>query len=187
MRSPTDFIVTPLHNKRYSNTKDIGGVDFIINSSQEDHKFSNREAVVVETPLNYKGDIKKGDVLLVNHNVFKYYNDIKGRQKSGRSFFKDNIFLIDTEQFFLYKNTEGWQTYDRYCFIKPIPVEKNLSIDKFCKYEPLVGVMKYPNTYLKTQGVIEGDKVSFSPYPYEFEIDGETLYRLHDHQITLIL
>ena len=66
-------------------------------------KFSNREAIVIETPLGYTGPIKKGDTLLVHHNVFKYYNDMYGRQKSGRSFFKDDIFLIDREQFFYTK------------------------------------------------------------------------------------
>ena len=93
MKSPTDFIVTPVNNRRYNNTKKIGGIDFIVSSSQEDHKFSNREAIVIETPLGYTGPIKKGDTLLVHHNVFKYYNDMYGRQKSGRSFFKDDIFF----------------------------------------------------------------------------------------------
>ena len=38
MKSPTDFIVTPVNNRRYNNTKKIGGIDFIVSSSQEDHK-----------------------------------------------------------------------------------------------------------------------------------------------------
>ena len=188
MKSPTDFIVKPKGNKRYSNTKEIGGVEFVVSSSQEDHKFSNREAIVVETPLGYQGPIKKGDILLVHHNVFKYYNDMYGRQKSGRSFFKDDIFLIDSEQFFLYKNKEGWKTYDRYCFVKPLPVEQNMYIQKNCKYEPLIGKMKYANTYLKSQGIRNGDRVAFNPdSEYEFYVDGELLYRIYDHQITLKL
>ena len=91
MKSPFYFIVRPLDGKRYNNTKQIGGVDFITSSSEEDYKFSNRMAVVVETPLNYTGKIKTGDILLVHHNVFKYYNDMKGRQKSGKSFFMNDF------------------------------------------------------------------------------------------------
>ena len=41
----------------------------------------------VATPLGYDGEIVVGDLLLVHHNVFKFYNDMKGRQKSGKSFF----------------------------------------------------------------------------------------------------
>ena len=89
MKSPFDFIVTPLDGKRYNNIKKIGSVDFITSTSEEDFKASNRYAEVVETPIGYTGAIKTGDVLLVHHNVFKFYNDIKGRQRSGRSYFKN--------------------------------------------------------------------------------------------------
>jgi hypothetical protein len=111
-----------------------------------------------------------------------------GRQKSGRSFFKDDIFLIDSEQFFLYKDKGGWKTYDRYCFVKPLKVEQNMYIAKNTIYEPLLGKMKYSNKYLKSQGVKNGDTVSFTPESeYEFYVDDELLYRVYDHQITLKL
>ena len=55
MRSPFYFIITPHNAKRYDNTKDIGGVDLITSTSTEDHRFSNRYANVIETPIGYKG------------------------------------------------------------------------------------------------------------------------------------
>ena len=76
MKSPFQFIVKPVKGKRYDNTKEIGGIDFIISTSQEDHKFSNRYAEVVSTPIDYSGPIQTGDILLVHHNVFKFYYDI---------------------------------------------------------------------------------------------------------------
>ena len=188
MKSPDQFIVKAVNQKRYNNTKSIGGIDFVVSTSQEDHRFSNREAVVIETPLGYQGPVQNGDILLVHHNVFKFYHDMYGRQKSGKSFFKDDIFLIDNEQFYLYKNKDEWKPYDRYCFIEPVKVENNLSLEKTCEYEPLMGVMRYPNDYLVSQGVSRGDKVSFTPnMEYEFYVDGELLYRIFDHQITLKL
>ena len=90
MKSPFNFIAKPVNGKRYDNTKEIGGVELIISTSEEDHKFSNRYAEVVEVPSGYNGPISKGDILLVHHNVFKFYNDIRGNQKSGRSFFKND-------------------------------------------------------------------------------------------------
>lgn len=187
MRSPFYFIAKPVNGKRYDNTKMIGGIDFIVSTSEEDHKFSNRFAEVVELPLGYDGPIEPGDILLVHHNVFKYYNDMKGRQKSGRSFFRDDLFFIELDQFFMYKKGSTWNAYDRYCFVKPIK-----TIDSYIKKpfseEPLMGIMKYPNKYLIDKGIKEGDAVCFSPdSEYEFTVDEEKLYRMYDHQITIKL
>jgi len=49
-----------------------------------------------------------------------------------------------------------------------------------------MGRMEYPNEYLVSKGVEEGMLVSFTPdSEYEFDIDGETMYRVYDHQITM--
>ena len=187
MRSPFYFIVKPLDDKRYTNTKNIDGMDFITSTSEENHKASNRQGVVVATPLGYDGEIEVGDLLLVHHNVFKFYNDMKGRQKSGKSFFKDNLFFIDQDQFFMYKHNDHWVCHDRYCFVKPVPVEESF-IMKLGKEEPLIGIMKYANKYLSSQGVNPGDRISFKPESeYEFTVDDEKLYRMYDHQITIKL
>lgn len=187
MQSLFDFIVKPKQGNRYNNTKEIGGIDFIVNTSEEDHRFSNREAEVIEVPRSYKGPIKKGDTLLVHHNVFKFYNDMKGRRKSGRSFFRDDMFFIDSDQFFLYKQDGKWNAYDRYCFVRPIKAT-DYYVKKPYTHEPLMGEMVYPNEYLLSQGVRPGDTVCFKPESdYEFEVDGEKLYRIFDHQITILL
>ena len=48
--------------------------------------------------------------------------------------------------------------------------------------------MRYPNEYLMSQGVKSGSKVTFTPESeYEFEVDGEKMYRIFEHQITLKL
>jgi hypothetical protein len=187
MRSPFYFIAKPIDGKRYSNTKEIGGIDFIFNTSEEDHRFSNRRAIVLEVPAKYDGPIQKGDILLVHHNTFKFYNDVKGNRKSGKSFFKEDIFLIEPDQFFMYCRDGKWYAYDKYCFVKPIPVEDSY-VMKPISNEPLMGEMVYPNDMLLSCGVKPGDKVCFSPESeYEFIVDGEKLYRMFDHQITVLL
>jgi len=187
MRSPFYFIARPNNGKRYDNTKEIGGIELIVSTSEEDHKFSNRYAEVIEVPLGYEGPIAPGDTLLVHHNAFKFYNDMKGRQKSGKSFFKDDKFFIEPDQFFLYKKDNDWCTHDRYCFVKPIPATESY-ISKPFSEEPLMGVMKYPNEYLISKGVKAGDMVCFAPdSEYEFTVDGEKLYRMYEHQITIKL
>ena len=112
---------------------------------------------------------------------------MKGRQQSGKSFFKDNLFFIEHDQFFMYKQDDVWHCHDRYCFVKPVEKEESF-ISKLGTEEPLVGIMKYPNKYLSSQGVASGDKISFKPdSEYEFMVDDEKLYRMYDHQITIKL
>lgn len=187
MQSPLYFIAKPAKGKRYDNTKEIDGQELIVSASDEDHRYANRYAIVEQVPLGYTGKIKIGDTLLVHHNVFKYYNDIKGKQRSGKSFFKDDLFFIDSEQFFMYFDGERWRSYDRYCFVKPIAAFDS-DLFKATNEEPLMGEMKYPNDYLEANGISAGDIVSFTPNSeYEFHVDGEKLYRVFDHQITFSL
>ena len=187
MKSPFYFIVKPTDSKRYNNTKNIAGIDIVINTSEEDHKFSNRRAVVIETPLGYSGAISPGDELIVHHNAFKFYNDMKGRRRSGKSFFREDIFLIEHDQFFMFKNKDGWHAHDRYCFVSPIAATESYIKKPFTE-EPLMGVMRYPSEYLTSQGVNAGDLICFAPdSEYEFDIDGEKMYRIFDHQIAIKL
>lgn len=93
MKSPFYFMVTPVDGRRYNNTKNLSGTDIVVSTSEEDHKFSNRFAEVIETPLGYNGPIETGDTLLVHHNAFKFYNDIKGNRRSGKSFLRTTYFL----------------------------------------------------------------------------------------------
>ena len=187
MQSPTCFIASPFGNRRYDNTKMMGDTEVITSTSEENHRASNRLAVVKSVPLEYDGPIKEGDILLVHHNVFKFYNDISGKKRSGKSHLWEELFLVDNEQFFMYKQDGTWYPHDRYCFVKPIPPQ-DASIFRPTSEEPLMGIMKYPNDYLKSQGITEGMAVSFTPESeYEFVVEGEKLYRVYDHQITFVV
>lgn len=184
MKSPFNFIVKPYNGRRYDNIKNIGGIDFVTSVSQEDHTVSNRLAVVVSTPVNYTGEISEGDILLVHHNVFKYYYDMKGRQKSGRSFLMDDLFLVDDYQYFMYKKDGEWKSKKDYCFVRPIK-KKDFYIKSQDVFQPLMGELVYGNDVLSSYGVNKGDIVSFKPdSEYEFNVDGETLYRVLTNRIT---
>tara|TARA_B100001564_G_C20665829_1_gene683752 strand:- start:1360 stop:1938 length:579 start_codon:yes stop_codon:yes gene_type:complete len=185
MQSPFCFIVKPYNDRRYDNIKYYGDKKFFTSTSEEDHTVSTRFAIVINTPINYNGNIKKGDTLVVHHNVFKYYNDIYGRQKSGRSWLIDDLFLVDDFQFYMYKQDNKWHSHDKYCFVKPIPIEKKY-IDVSEEEEPLWGILKYGNKQLEKLNIYPGDRISFQPNSeYEFNIDDEKLYRMYTSNITL--
>jgi hypothetical protein len=110
---------------------------------------------------------------------------MKGRQKSGKSFFKDDLFLVDDYQYYLYKHNGRWMAKDEFCFVKPVPKEEfylhTPGVD-----QPLVGIVKYTNNKLISYGVDEGQRISFKPdSEYEFNIDGEKLYRVSTSWITM--
>ena len=76
MKSLFDFIVKPC-GERYNNKVKVGDKSLIINTQIETFKSVNNIAEVVQTPLAYKTSIKKGDLIIIHHNVFRrWYNII---------------------------------------------------------------------------------------------------------------
>jgi len=189
VRSPYDFIVKPVDGRRYANSKEIGGVEIYTSVSDEDHTSANRLGEVIALPIGYEGPIVIGDTLLVHHNVFKFYNDMQGVQKSGRSYFRDGLFFIDSVQYYMYHNGTEWNTVGDYSFITPIQrVEAEDEMFKYAGEEPLVGLIKYPSNNMKSLGIKAGDKITYYPgMEYEFKVEEEKIYRLMDKHITMVL
>lgn len=170
MRSPHFFIAEPIDGKRYANVADSG---LVLSVSQEDHQTTQRQARIISTPLSYKGGAVPGDILLVHHNTFRLYHDMKTRLKSGPSYFRDNLFFIFDDQWFMYKHGDKWIAPSPYCFIKPTNDE-------------LIGEIRYMNEDMEAMGLKVGDKIAFEPdSEYPFMIEGEKLYRMFTRNLTL--
>ena len=183
MKSVYDFVVSPIKS-RYNNTKKIGDKELIVNTEIYNHQFVSREAVVKSTPLIGETNIKVGDTVILHHNVFRRWHNIKGVEKNSRSFFNEETYFISEEQIFLYKSGDtDWQAPKGYCFVKPIVSKNNLDTNI---EEPLVGVLKYLDSTLESAGLQKEDLVGFSPDDeYEFVIDGQRLYRVMTQFITI--
>lgn len=189
MKSPYNFIVTP-YGDNYNNTKNIGGIDVVVNTSLELAKYVNRLAVVLELPIYYDGDIQKGDIIIVHHNVFRTYYDMKGRQTKSHEFFRDNIYVLNPERVYLYKrNNEKWMAHSNYCFVKPIEKEQTNVLFSTEKEEKHKGVMVYPSKrQMSEYGIKEGDLIGFTKdSEYEFVIDGVKFYRMMDRDVVVNL
>ena len=93
MKSLYDFIIKPLGD-RYENEIKIGDKTLVLNTKIESFKSVNNLAVVVETPKAFKTSIKKGDIVLIHHNVFRVFYDMKGVKKNSRSYFKDGLYSV---------------------------------------------------------------------------------------------
>jgi len=76
MRSTNKFIVSPKGGNHFINEKEIGGQMMVVNTSIEDHRNVNRIGIIEALPLEYEGNIKIGDEVIVQHNIFRDYFDI---------------------------------------------------------------------------------------------------------------
>jgi hypothetical protein len=185
MRSPYYFIVEPLGDE-YQNEVEIAGKKIIVNSTLENHKHVNRIARIVFTPDRYEGNISVGDTIVVHHNVFRIYYDMKGRPKKSPNYFKNNLYFIDESQFYLYNNNGEWKSVGNYCFVKPIEIENSYLYED--GFEKNTGIVVYGNNSLYELGVKEGDKINFTrDSEYEFFINGEIVYRMRTNDICVLL
>ena len=125
MRSVYNFVVEPV-GERYNNTKKVGNLNLILNTDIYKHEFVNRLAKVISTPIIGNTDIKPGDTVIVHHNVFRRWLDIKGKEKNSRSYFNENTYLVRQDQIFLYKRNNKWRAIDGYCFVQPIKQRNKL-------------------------------------------------------------
>ena len=177
------YIVQPI-NGRYNNKKNIDNKELILNASIEDHKFVNRNGSVLALPIVNENDyLQIGDEVIVHHNVFRRYYDVRGNEKNSSSYFEEDKYFCYYDQIFLYKRNGKWHTPPGYCFVKPIHSQNNLDIDK---EEPLTGVLKHVGSDLRAFGLDNDDLIGFTPNSeYEFVIEGERLYRVPINSISI--
>jgi len=183
MKSIYDFIIKP-KNTRYNNTKKVGDKELVLNTEIFNHQYVSREAVIKHLPLAIETELQVGDEVIIHHNVFRRWHNIRGEEKNSRSYIDENTYCVKEDQIYSYnRNNQGWKTLNGYCFVKPIKSNDNFTTEK---EELLVGIMKYMDPSLKEYNISEGDLVGFTPYSeYEFIINGEKLYRVLTTDISL--
>ena len=182
MNSLYDFIVEPI-GERYNNTIEVDNLKLILNTKIESYKFVNKTAKVISVPLAYKTVIKPGDHVIIHHNVFRRYYDIKGKEKNSSKYFKDNLYFCQPDQIYMYKKQNKWKSFMDRCFVKPILNNDNLSLDKT---KSLVGILRYGNSSLNELKIAPGNLVGYTPNSeWEFIIDNELLYCMKSNDIVI--
>jgi uncharacterized protein YneR len=177
-----DFIVKPVGD-RYNNKVKVGDKELITNTSIETFKAVNNIAEVVSVPLLIETDIKVGDYVVIHHNVFRRFYDMKGKQKNSRSYYKEDLYFVTADQIYLYGKYNKWKSFGDRCFIQPIKNNNDLSLEKERK---LIGILKYGNSSLNELKINPGDLVGYKPFgEFEFIIDGQRLYCMKSNDIVI--
>jgi len=182
MNSVYEFIIKPVGN-RYSNELTVGDKKLIVNSSISNHKFVNREAEIVALPLAFKTKLKVGDKVIVHHNLFRRYYNMKGKSVNSTKYFKDDLYFASPDQIYMKRTKDSWETLNEYCFIKPV-VDKSSSSLK--KLKECIGIVKYGNSTLEALKIHKEDLVVFKKNrEFEFLIDNEVFYCMKSNDILL--
>jgi hypothetical protein len=177
MKSVYNFVVKPI-GERYNNVKKIKDKELILNTEIFNHKYINRKANVISTPVIGDTNIKINDDVIVHHNVFRRWHNQYGIEKNSKSYFNENTYIVQPDQIFLYKQNNKWLSPEGFCWVKPI---KNQNKYTNSNTQENVGVVKYTDGTFKID-----DLVGFTPVSnYEFIIDGELLYRVYTKFITI--
>jgi len=182
MNSIYNFIIKP-KNGRYNNEINIGDTTLVVNTNIEDHKMVSRHAIVVSTPIAYCTDIKEGDEVIIHHNIFRRWYDVRGNERNSSQYFKENLYFCKPNQIYLYKKDGKWLPFLDRCFVMPIKDTDSLTLDleKKC-----VGVLKIGNDELEALDINPGDLVGYKPgREWEFIIDGKRIYCMESNDIII--
>ena len=173
MNAYKDYIISPIGD-RYNNSVRVDDKELILNTEIFNHQYVNRLAKVIATPLLFQSPVKVGDEVIVHHNIFRRWHNVKGREKNSRSYWKEDKYIISEDQIYLYNN----KAMPGFSFVKPLRSNNKFTNNK---EQPLVGVVKYSDGKFNIN-----DLVGFTPNSeYEFLINGERLYRVMNKFITI--
>lgn len=177
MKSVFNFIVRPKFS-RSSSKKNIAGKELLLNTEVQNHEYTSRLGVVTALPIAEATEIQVGDEVILHHNVFRRFRDVRGTEKNSKSYYSEEHFFAQPDQIYAYKRKNEWRCIEGFCFIKPIHSKDEFSLDK---EEPLKGIVKY-----SYNNQFKNDLVGFKPNSeYEFNIDEERLYRVGLNRITI--
>ena len=168
---------------RYNNKVKVADTELIVNTSMENHRYVNRQAVVVSVPKAFNTPIKVGDIVLVHFNMFRRYYNMRGEEQNSGSYFKEDLYFAGMDQIYMYSKNGKWVSNLEYCFVKPI---EQTDPWKTQKEVPLRGILKYGNKSLEAKGINEGDTVGFTPNSeFEFIVNDQRLYCMKSNDIVI--
>jgi len=188
MKPVNEFLITPKNGERYDNHSRFGDQQLIVNTSIENHTYVNRVGIIEKVPIDYDGPINEEDEVILHHNVFRIYYDMKGNEQSGPCHFFNDYYLVPEDQVYFYKSLNAdWKSTGNYCFIKPLNKIQG-DVMHLDQHEELRGKITHDNQYLNNLGIFNNDVVSFHPdVEYEFRVGEDVLYRVKNQRICMKL
>lgn len=181
LQSVHRFLIRPVEGKQYINRVKVGDTEIITTTSIENHEDVQRYAEVIALPMVYEGNIKVGDIVIVQHNIFRIAVNDWGVVMQSNNHITDECFWIDEELIYLIiRNGEKIAT-DNYVFVEPISEERKYEGKQTAQHK---GILRFPSEAVKKQNLQDGDKVVFyRNSEYEFKIDNKIMYMMRNRRL----
>lgn len=165
------------------------GHNIVVNTTIESVANINRVVKVVSVPEGII--LQPDDYIIVHHNILRRKNDTKGNEIKSDYWIEGNYYFVPPMEVFTYKRNGKWYGLDPFVFIEPIKETPKISntgifLESGNKTQMVknTGYIRVINKELESWGLKEGDKVYFKDdSEYEFDIDGQTLYRMKTSDI----
>ncbi len=71
-------------SSRSTSKKDIDGKELLLNTELQNHNYTSRLGVVTALPIASATDINVGDEVILHHNVFRRFRDVRGVEKNSK-------------------------------------------------------------------------------------------------------
>lgn len=186
MKSTFYFLVTPVDGKEFSF---VGKEGLILSSNIEDYKSTQRLAKVVGLCGVDDMGLKEGDIVVVHHNTFRSYYDMKGRTKKSANFVKDKIYYVEPERIYMYIRDGEEKVFGQYSFVKPVKKEsEGFQVSTRIEKELVGEVALIDDWFSREFSVNTGDFITFTrDSEYEFKINDEKYYRVPTKNIVAVL
>ena len=83
MKPLYEYVIRPV-GERYNNSIKVDGdKSLIVNTEIFNHGYINRKAVVVSIPVNNIHKLQEGQEVIVHHNIFRRWHNVKGIEKNS--------------------------------------------------------------------------------------------------------
>jgi hypothetical protein len=178
LQSVNRFLIKPVDSKQYINTIKVDHGELVVTTSIENHEDVQRYAQVIALPMAYEGNIRVGDTIIVQHNVFRIVVNDWGVPMQSNNHINDECFYVDEELIYLIIRKGVKIATDNYVFVQPIKEETRYEGVQLAQH---VGILRFTSDNLKKQCLKDGDKVVFyRESEYEFKIDDQIMYMMRN-------
>ncbi len=165
------------------------GLVLFLNQALKQVKDTVRYGEVIATPKGL--GVRKGDTLFFHHSIVG--ETITTHETIESPFLvskKRKLYRVPVSKwpmFYAIVRDGSFQALEGQCFVRKITRKKyntSLYVPGNETVRKGVGEMVYSNKKLESQGIFSGTKVLFEKdSEYEFDVNGETLYRMFDKWI----
>ena len=97
MKSIYNFIVKPKSGRSTSSVK-IDNNELLLNTELQNHNYVSRHGIILATPMLSETSIKEGDEVILHHNVFRRFYDVRGNEKNSKSYFEEDKYFAQPDQ-----------------------------------------------------------------------------------------